>query len=119
MIDCAGCRVRSAWSASSCPTGVSQQSPASLRKPRRSRGGPRAESYGASMVPGEFGRVDQGPEQVGQAGPSARRLVVPARRAVKCDCFFRARPAGEDGQVGGLDGLAVVGSEIGDLDRGP
>ena len=32
--------------------------------------------------------------------------------------LLRAGPAGEDGQVGGFDGLAVVGSEIGDSTRG-
>ena len=32
--------------------------------------------------------------------------------------LLRRRPAGEHGQEGGLDGLAVVGSEIGDLRRG-
>ena len=45
-------------------------------------------------------------------------LGVPASRAMKCDSSSGSRPAGEDSQKGGFDGLAVVGSEIGDSTRG-
>ena len=61
------------------------------------------------VVPGEFRRVQQGPEQVGEA---VLPLLPPGpfQAALKVAELDRSWPAREHRQVGGLHGLGVVGA---------
>src|SRR5262249_37639120 len=66
-----------------------------------------------SMIPGELRRIDQRPVEV--AEPVFALVAGCAGEAAgEVGGFLRSGAAGQDGEVGGLDGRAVVGGQARD-----